>query len=129
MRTRPPSVLLAEDAESLLVLYRFWLEQEGFEVVSAADGAQALAAVGRFGLPDVALVDVEMPVLGGIDLCRRLLRIDSELPVVFLTALDEVPAAARTAGAREVLRKPCAGEDLIRALREALSAARSPLPA
>ena len=79
-------VVLADDDESARVLYGTGLELDGFTVVLASDGEEALASLER-GSPDVLVLDVDMPDLSGVEVLRRLRTGDegAQLPVVMLT--------------------------------------------
>lgn len=119
MDRRPLSVLVAEEEPSLLLLYRIWLEGAGYEVRTATDGVRALATIAAEGLPDAAVLDVELPRLDGLDVCRFLRMQSAKLPIVFVTALEDARDDAFAAGASDVLRKPSDPERLLLALRDA----------
>jgi two-component system, OmpR family, response regulator MprA len=114
----PGTVLIAEDdrglRESLLRVLRF----EGYEVEAVSDGAAVLDAVAR-RRPDVVVLDVMMPVLDGLDACRRLREHDRTLPILILTARHEVAdrVAGLDAGADDYLVKPFALDELLARLR------------
>ena len=69
--TRRSLVLVVDDTESVRSLVHRLLTSDGHEVVMAADGAAALDAVQQHR-PDVVLLDVDMPTMGGLEVCRRL---------------------------------------------------------
>lgn len=108
------TVLVADDDHDLLGYIKFRLEHAGFEVVTAADGEEALKlAVER--QPNLAVLDVRMPKLDGFEVTRRIRVSDSvrEMPVILLTASTE-PSDMRTgyeAGADDYLRKPFSAPD------------------
>ena len=81
-------MLVVDDDADILKLLRFALEASHFEVVAAASARQALDLVEREGLPHLAIVDIMMPEMDGIELCHRLHEF-SDLPVIMLTAIDE----------------------------------------
>jgi two-component system response regulator MprA len=110
-------VLLAEDEPALRLLYELWLKSDGFDVIAAADGREALAQVDDRGAPDVAVLDVLMPHVDGLEVCRRLRRLDDSMPIVLQTALDDIEIAAANAGATEVIPKPAGRAELLRPLR------------
>jgi DNA-binding response OmpR family regulator len=87
MIERPPRILLVDDEQSILTLLSYPLRKDGYEVVRAADGAEALE---RFGESDFDLVvlDVMMPRIDGLEACRRL-RAISPVPIIMLTAKAE----------------------------------------
>jgi two-component system response regulator MprA len=94
------------------------LVAEGFEVTVAADGGAALVAVER-AAPDVIVLDVAMPALDGLAVCRRLRTKGLPTPILMLTARDAVPdrVAGLEAGADDYLVKPFAVQELIARLR------------
>ena len=97
------------------------LRLEGFEVVSAPDGEQGLAAAFEVD-PNLVLLDVMMPGIDGIEVCRQL--DGARTKVVMLTARDdaETRAAAEEAGADRYLTKPFSAVELLDAVRELLAA-------
>ena len=113
-------VLLVEDDEAIRETASMVLERHGFEVTSAPDGDAGLAEFER-SEPDVALLDIMLPGLDGISLCRRI-RETSEVPVVMLTArsdpLDVV--AGLEAGADDYVTKPFDGPVLAARIRAVL---------
>jgi two-component system response regulator MprA len=94
------------------------LTAEGFEVSLAPDGATALIAAER-SAPDVIVLDVAMPALDGLAVCRRLRSKGLPTPILMLTARDAVPdrVAGLDAGADDYLVKPFALQELIARLR------------
>ncbi len=80
-------ILLVDDEEAIQTLLAYPLRKEGYDVVPARDGRQALDlfAAGRF---DLVVLDVMMPRLDGIEVCRRL-RSRSQVPIIMLTARDD----------------------------------------
>ncbi len=80
----PARVLIVDDEAPIRDLVRGYLEREGFAVATAADGPNGLAAV-RSGRPDVVILDVMLPGLDGMEVCRRL-RTFSDAYVLMLTA-------------------------------------------
>ena len=94
------------------------LAAEGYDVTVAADGGGALVAVER-SAPDVIVLDVAMPVLDGLAVCRRLRSRGLATPILMLTARDAVPdrVSGLEAGADDYLVKPFAVAELIARLR------------
>jgi CheY-like chemotaxis protein len=104
------------------------LEVEGHSVAIVANGREAIDAV-REHTFDLVLMDMEMPLMGGIEAARAIRRLDapaSDIPIVALTAnaLPEQEAACRAAGMNDYLSKPIDRADLLRAVAEWLSVAR-----
>src|SRR5207249_942638 len=97
------------------------LTAEGYDVSVAADGGAALAAVER-AVPDVLVLDIGLPGMGGLTVCRRLRRKGLAMPILLLTARDAVPdrVAGLDAGADDYLVKPFALEELLARLRALL---------
>lgn len=83
---RPYEVLIVEDEESLVESLRFVLETEGFQVSAVADGPSALQAV-RKRSPSLVLLDLMLPGMNGIDVCREIRR-ESDVPILMVTAKD-----------------------------------------
>lgn len=105
----PPTILYADDDRLLLSLCCDVLEREGYRTLIAPDGPSALEAA-RTARPDLILLDIMMPDMDGLEVCRRL-RAMPELagtPIVLLTASNDVrlDAQGREAGADLTLRKP-----------------------
>jgi putative two-component system response regulator len=106
---RRSRVLVADDTESIRTLFRRLLISDGHDVISAADGAAALEAVQRHQ-PDVVLLDVGMPAMDGLEVCRRL-KADPATrltPIVLVTGQTDLSDRIRgiEAGADEFLSKP-----------------------
>jgi DNA-binding response OmpR family regulator len=118
-----PLVLVAEDDEDILALVVFDLEDEGYEVLTARNGREAIAlALER--RPDLVLLDVAMPDLDGYEVTRRLRADESTrgTPVVLLTARAQVKdvIAGFEAGANDYVTKPFRPDELRTRLHAAL---------
>ena len=110
-------VLIVDDDEKICALLTELIENEGYEVVSAADGSRALDVLQSFE-PDVVISDVVMPVLGGIELCRRIKQDPrtADVPVMLLSGLRnalEDSLEGLTAGADDYLQVPFRNEELL----------------
>jgi signal transduction histidine kinase/CheY-like chemotaxis protein/sensor domain CHASE-containing protein len=111
-----PAIILADDEAGLREMLRMVLEHEGYEVIEAANGEEAIA---RFGerRDDVAavLLDVQMPVLGGLEAYTRIRAMSPLTPVILGTGYvgDAERAAIREAGADDMLLKPYEMRDLL----------------
>jgi len=97
------------------------LEQEGFSVQTAADGAEALERLGQH-LADVVVTDLRMPTMDGLELLRRVKTTYEDLPVLVVTAFGAIESAieAMRAGAEDYLQKPVVLDELLIALDQAL---------
>ncbi|UFQ13579.1 MULTISPECIES: response regulator transcription factor [Streptomyces] len=117
----PRTVLVAEDDPGVRSTLDQLLRFEGYKVLLAADGLEALGLLER-ERPDVAVLDVVMPNLDGLGLCRMLRRRGERLPVLVLTARHEVGdrVAGLDAGADDYLAKPFATEELFARIRALL---------
>src|SRR5689334_2212092 len=100
---------------------------EGYRVASAGDGAGALVAVER-AVPDLLVLDIAMPGIDGLAVCRRLRSQGLGLPILLLTARDAVPdrVAGLDAGADDYLVKPFAAEELLARARALLRRGSEP---
>ncbi len=107
-------VLVVDDDPPLRRMLERTLTAEGFDVTLAPDGAAALVAAER-SAPDVIVLDVAMPALDGLAVCRRLRGKGLPTPILMLTARDAVPdrVAGLEAGADDYLVKPFAVQELI----------------
>ena len=105
----PNTILVVDDNDMNLVLLSKILGLEGFQVVTAQNGTDALRAV-EDKVPDLAILDVMMPDMDGYELCRRLRQsqIALKMPIVMLTAMssEEERRLALDAGANDVWTKP-----------------------
>jgi len=111
-------VLIVEDDRAVRRMLERSLAKEGFEVSAAADGAAALALSER-SAPDLVVLDVSMPGLNGIEVCRRLRESGMQGGVLMLTARDAIEDRVRglEAGADDYVVKPFAIEEVVARLR------------
>ena len=118
---RAADILLADDERALRVFLREALERRGFSVRCAPDGVRALAMY-RARRPDLLLLDVMMPGMGGYAVCEAVRREDAETPVLFLTALDSEADELRGlgAGADAYVSKTVSEEVLVARIAAAL---------
>jgi len=101
----PATILVVEDDEPIRLALREVLEVEGYEVIVASDGAEALHEIGRT-VPSLIITDLQMPNLDGGQLCERVRAKPgtAEIPIVVLTAAHRVDAVAGRVNA--IIRKP-----------------------
>ena len=114
-------VLVVDDDPDVRDSLRRSLTFEGYQVTEAADGAQALGVIAA-ARPDVVVLDLQMPVLGGLETCRKLREQGDDVPVLMLTARDGTRdrVTGLDAGADDYLPKPFALEELFARLRALL---------
>lgn len=121
-------ILVVDDEPATIELLEFMLRKAGYEVAASPDGEKALSAAARES-PDLILLDVMMPVLGGIETCRRLKRDPRcrHIPVLFLSALGQEVEVMRglRAGGEGYIVKPFDPEDLLSRVREVLEKAKA----
>jgi len=82
-----PSVLCVDDSEDILLICRTVLESGGYQVFTAANGAEALAMLKQHPV-DAAVIDSVMPGMSGADLAREIKRFDANVPVIMFSSLD-----------------------------------------
>lgn len=116
----PPLVLLVEDDPSIREVTALGLAASGFEVASAGDGHVALALF-RERTPDAVVLDVMLPVVDGLSVCRAM-RAASTVPILMVTARTDTidVIAGLEAGADDYIRKPFELRELVARLRAAL---------
>src|SRR6185312_15951971 len=116
-----PRVLVVDDDPQLREALSRALQLDGYDVNTASNGVKALDAISS-ERPDVMVLDVMMPYVGGLDVCRTLRDRKDRLPILVLTARDEVGdrVAGLDAGADDYLTKPFALEELRARLRALL---------
>lgn len=113
-------VLVVDDEQDILDLVRYHLEREGYQVVGCRDGKSALDLVGRDN-PDLVILDLLMPGVDGLEVCRRLRR-DSAIPIIMLTAkADEMDkVVGLELGADDYVTKPFSPRELVARVRAIL---------
>ena len=116
------TIMVVDDEAAVRDALRRALELEGYDVELAADGAEALERLVDGAQPDALLLDVLMPGVDGLEVCRRLRRSGSRLPVLMLTARAEVSdrVSGLDAGADDYLAKPFALQELLARVRALL---------
>ncbi len=114
------NIALVDDDKNILASVSMLLEQEGYHVRTFSDGAAALTALTTTP-PDLAILDIKMPRMDGLELLRRL-RQAQDLPVIFLTSKDEEidELMGLNAGADDYIRKPFSQRLLLERVRAVL---------
>ena len=116
-----PRVLVVDDEAMLADLLSQALRHEGWETATAKDGLDALAKATSFQ-PDVVILDVQMPRMDGLETLERLRARDPELPVLFLTARDDMRDKIQglTVGGDDYVTKPFGLEEVVARIRAIL---------
>jgi two-component system response regulator MprA len=121
MLERRIRVLVADDSETILLLLRTRLEMEGFDVITVANGKEALEAIeglGEDARPDVILLDAMMPVMSGLDALQTLRAAGSDIPVLIVSAHQERDATGSlNLDVSGFIRKPIDFDELIRRIK------------
>src|SRR5580692_10964350 len=127
--TATPRLLVVDDEPTILELLSGSLRLAGFEVVTAASGDDAVRAAAS-SRPDLVLLDVMMPDSDGFEALRRIRSGGSEVPVIFLTARDEVPDRVKgfSVGGDDYVTKPFSLEELLGRIRAVLRRTRPQAP-
>src|ERR1700694_5709237 len=122
---RGPKILVVDDEATILQTLRFNLERNGYAVCTAGDGRQALSVV-ETEKPDLILLDIMLPVLDGIEVCREIRR-RSSVPVLMLTAKDQEidKVLGLEIGADDYITKPFSIYEVIARIRAHLRRANA----
>src|SRR5712691_2163543 len=120
MSAKKPTILTADDDPQLLRLMTRNLQFEGYEVLAASDGQQALEQI-ESEMPDLVLLDVMMPKMDGFSVCRKV-REFSSVPIIIVTARgqDQDKVRGLDLGADDYLTKPFSVEELLARVRAVL---------
>src|SRR5689334_6494621 len=113
-------ILVIDDQENIIEFIKLGLKYEGFLVESEVDGPQGLAAAQRLN-PDLIILDVMLPGMDGLEVCRKLRDNPTtrDIPILMLTAKDDVSdrIAGLDTGADDYLTKPFSFEELVARIR------------
>lgn len=124
-----PTILVVDDEEMTRNLLRLMLERNGYAIVEADGGQEALDIINT-SVPDLVLLDVMMPDLDGFTVCQSLRSQPktADLPVIMLSARtqNEAVRAGLLAGANHYMTKPISRPELIQTIEELLSGLKSP---
>ncbi len=128
-----PKILLADDEQDIALVARMRLEVSGYEVATAADGAEAIERFESFQ-PDLVLLDLRMPKLDGYQVCRMLKSNPAtrSVPVIIFSASSSQALALERKclelGADDFVRKPYSSEELLAKVRRYLNAGEKSEP-
>lgn len=100
------TILYVEDDVDFAELNIRWFEQQGYEIVHAPNGAEAIKAF-KETAPDIVLLDIMLPDMMGFEVCKQIQEIDENIPVIFLTSLSDTKNAIKglESGAYDYIRK------------------------
>ena len=100
------TILYVEDDVDFAELNIRWFEQQGYEIVYAPNGAEAIKAF-KETAPDIVLLDIMLPDMMGFEVCKQIQEIDENIPVIFLTSLSDTKNAIKglESGAYDYIRK------------------------
>lgn len=117
-------ILVADDEEDIRLIIKFALEDKGYKVITAADGAEAVAIADKEKI-DLIILDAAMPKMDGYEACKRLKRDakTKDIPVIFLTAIDLLKDKLKSQrlGAVKFISKPFEIEALIEEIASILN--------
>ncbi|HIJ91652.1 MAG: response regulator [Desulfobulbaceae bacterium] len=113
-------ILLVDDEDSIHLLYREELEDEGYEVHSALSGEEALAQL-KIIAPDLVILDINMPGINGIDALRQIKEINPALPVILSSAYQEFKQDLATWASDEYIVKSSNLDELKAAVKKHLA--------
>ena len=121
-------IVVVEDEPDILELLSYNLRREGFEVLVALDGAKGMSLIQKIR-PDLVLLDLMLPGIGGLDICRQL-KADSatqQIPIIMVTAYANLDAVsgARDTGVNEIMAKPLSVAALEKRIRHVLEDLRA----
>jgi DNA-binding response OmpR family regulator len=126
MSNASPTILLVDDEDAIQTLLTYPLERDGYRVVQARDGAEALARFGEDAF-DLVMLDVMLPKMDGLEVCRRL-RAESTVPIIMLTARDDEldKVLGLELGADDYITKPFSIREFRSRVRALLRRAATP---
>ena len=110
----PQRILVVDDDPAILRLVKTKLESAGYDVLIADSGVDALEVIGRSGMPHLAIVDINMPLMNGFEFCEAVQQF-SDLPVIMLSAQDEEDTIIKSIShyAEDYVTKPFSPRELV----------------
>ncbi len=112
-------ILLVDDEESIQLLYHEEFEEEGYEVIAALSGEEALTKY-KENVPDLVILDIQMPGMNGIEVLRQMKMIDSTVPVILSSAYPEFKQDLGAWASEEYVVKSANLDDLKSAVRRCI---------
>ena len=124
-KTAPAKILVVDDDASTRTLLELILSSGGHEITLLNDGREALAYL-KNNTPELIVIDVNMPVLDGIEVCSRIKKLPrfKNIPVIVLTSMNDAATRVRAidAGASEIVYKPLTGKNFLQTIQGFLTA-------
>ena len=113
-----PTILVVDDNKNILEFLLLLLSKHGLSVLGASSGSECLEIVTSQAI-DLIILDVMMPEMDGLEVCRQLKKVNGLIPVILLTARDDMKtrAAAMDLGVSEFVAKPVNNQDLLNRIR------------
>lgn len=120
MRLKNKKVMIADDDVGIVQLLSLMLKHEGYDVCSTLNGATLLDIEKEF--PDLILLDISMPGVDGRDICKILKQkeLTKKIPIVMISASDDVERSVMDAGANDFLAKPFEMQELLKKIEKHL---------
>lgn len=111
-------IMVVDDSHYTVKILKMMLETENFEVSTAYSGKECLDKLKE--KPDLILLDILMPEIGGIDVLRGIMKSDPQAKVIMLTVMGQKPITeeCKKVGAKDFIMKPCDSEELIRRIKK-----------
>jgi CheY-like chemotaxis protein len=127
-KAAPAKILVVDDDVSTRTLLELILSSGGHEVTLLNDGREALAYL-KTNTPELIVIDVNMPVLDGIEVCSRIKKLPrfKSVPVIVLTSMNDAATRTRAvnAGASEIVYKPLTGKNFLQTIQSLLQPAQT----
>lgn len=114
-------ILIVDDNKNMQIILKNLLEDEGYEIISSVTGKGGLKLF-KEQSPNLILLDIRLPEMNGIDILQQITKIDSDIPIIMITAYGDVETAVETMklGAFDYITKPFVNEELKMVIRKAL---------
>lgn len=121
MRNENKKILIVDDEQPIRTLLEYNLKQSNFQTLTAADGEEALEVI-QEEQPDLILLDLMLPKIDGIDICKQLRHADNHVPIIMLTARGEEPdkVLGLEIGADDYMTKPFSPREVVARVKAVL---------